>query len=81
MNVSIDGGPGCLMLRCPDLSCGAVVGQCMVNQLATNQDKDKYARYVLRSYVEDSRKTKWCPAPGCDYAIEFVIGSRICDRQ
>ncbi|XP_047332215.1 probable E3 ubiquitin-protein ligase ARI8 isoform X2 [Impatiens glandulifera] len=75
MNVSIDGGPGCLMLRCPDPSCGAAVGQCMVNQLATDQDKDKYARYVLRSYVEDSRKTKWCPAPGCDYAIEFVIGS------
>ncbi|XP_047307724.1 probable E3 ubiquitin-protein ligase ARI7 isoform X2 [Impatiens glandulifera] len=75
INTSIDGGPGCLMLRCPDPSCEASVGQDMVNLLATDDDKDKYARYVVRSYIEDSRKTKWCPAPGCEYAVEFVIGS------
>ncbi|XP_047338421.1 probable E3 ubiquitin-protein ligase ARI8 [Impatiens glandulifera] len=74
INGSINGGPGCLMLRCPDPSCGAAVGNGMVNQLATDQNKEKYARYVLRSYVEDSRKKKWCPAPGCEYAIEFVMG-------
>jgi ariadne-1 len=20
-------------------------------------------------------QTKWCPAPGCEYAVEFVMGS------
>lgn len=20
-------------------------------------------------------QTKWCPAPGCEYAVEFVVGS------
>ncbi|KAJ4956438.1 hypothetical protein NE237_013221 [Protea cynaroides] len=75
VSTSINDGPGCLMLRCPDPSCGAAVGQDMINLLASNEDKEKYSRYLLRSYVEDNRKTKWCPAPGCEYAVDFVVGS------
>ncbi|KAH7858163.1 hypothetical protein Vadar_020720 [Vaccinium darrowii] len=75
MRTSMDGGPGCLMLRCPDPSCCAVVSQDMISLLASDEDKEKYARYLLRSYIEDNRKTKWCPAPGCEYAVEFVVGS------
>ncbi|KAI3906033.1 hypothetical protein MKW92_041988 [Papaver armeniacum] len=37
---------------CPDPSCGAAVGQDLINLL-----------------------TKWCPAPGCDFAVDFVAGS------
>ena len=44
------------MLRCPDPSCGAAVGQDMINSLASNEDKEKYCRYLLRSYIEDSKK-------------------------
>lgn len=53
---AINDGPGCLMLRCPDPSCGAAVGQDMINELATADDKDKYNRYFLRSFIEDNRK-------------------------
>ena len=79
MSTSIDGGPGCLMLRCPDPSCGAAVGQDMISLLASDNNNEKYTRYLLRSYVEDNRKTKWCPAPGCEYAVEFVVGSGVYD--
>ncbi|XP_075660414.1 putative E3 ubiquitin-protein ligase ARI7 [Castanea sativa] len=75
ISTSINDGPGCLMLRCPDPSCGAAVGQDMINSLASNEDKDKYCRYLLRSYIEDSKKTKWCPAPGCEYAVNFEAGN------
>lgn len=44
------------MLRCPDPSCGAAIGQDMIDKLATEEDKEKYARYLLRSYIEDNRK-------------------------
>ncbi|VFQ70591.1 unnamed protein product [Cuscuta campestris] len=75
ISTSINDGPGCLMLRCPDPSCSAAVGQDMVNAFATQDDRDKYNRYFIRSFIEDNRKTKWCPAPGCDYAVDFIIGS------
>ncbi|KAJ9169235.1 hypothetical protein P3X46_017447 [Hevea brasiliensis] len=75
ISTAINDGPGCLMLRCPDPSCNAAVGQDMINELASDEDKEKYSRYFIRSYVEDNRKTKWCPAPGCDYAVDFIVGS------
>ncbi|KAL6503590.1 putative E3 ubiquitin-protein ligase ari8 [Orobanche gracilis] len=75
ISTSINDGPGCLTLRCPDPSCGAAVGQDMIHKLAPDEDKKKYHRYLLRSYVEDSRKIKWCPAPGCESAAEYVVGS------
>jgi len=75
ISTAINDGPGCLMLRCPDPSCAAAVGQDMINALADDDDKEKYGRYLRRSYIEDNRKTKWCPAPGCEYAVEFVMGS------
>ncbi|XP_073030980.1 probable E3 ubiquitin-protein ligase ARI8 isoform X2 [Primulina eburnea] len=74
ISTSINDGPGCLMLRCPDPSCGAAVGQDMVNKIALNDDKVKHSRYFLRSFVEDNRKMKWCPAPGCDFAVDFIVG-------
>ncbi|KAH9727704.1 putative E3 ubiquitin-protein ligase ARI7 [Citrus sinensis] len=75
IGATVNDGPGCLMLRCPDPSCCAAVGQDMIDMLASDEDKKKYSRYLLRSYVEDNRKTKWCPAPGCEHAIDFAAGS------
>ncbi|GLT95588.1 hypothetical protein SLE2022_132620 [Rubroshorea leprosula] len=75
ISTSINDGPGCLMLRCPDPSCRAAVGQDMIKALACDEDREKYCRYFIRSYIEDNRKTKWCPAPGCDYAVDFIVGS------
>lgn len=75
ISATVNDGLGCLMLRCPDPCCRAAVGQDMIDMLASDEDKKKYYRYLLRSYVEDNRKTKWCPAPGCEYAIDFSAGS------
>lgn len=46
------------MLKCPEPSCPAAVGQDMFEKLASKEDKEKYYRYFIRSYVEDNRKVK-----------------------
>lgn len=74
IGTAVTDGPGCLMLRCPDPSCSAAIGQDMIDFLASGVDKKKYTHYLLRSYIENNRKTKWCPAPGCEFAIDFVMG-------
>ncbi|GKV29066.1 hypothetical protein SLEP1_g38037 [Rubroshorea leprosula] len=75
ISTAINDGPGCLMLRCPDPPCRAAVGQDMINAFVSDEDIKKYSRYLIRSYIEDNKKTKWCPAPGCDYAVDFIMGS------
>lgn len=69
ISTSINDGPGCLKLRCPDPSCHAAIGLDMVNDLVNDVYKQKYQRYLVRSFVEDNRLIKWCPAPDCEYAI------------
>lgn len=75
IGTSINDGPGCLTLRCPGPSCSAAVGQDMVNNFVSDEDREKYSRYLLRSYIENNRKTKWCPAPGCNFAVSFDMSS------
>ncbi|KAL8199317.1 hypothetical protein R6Q57_012885 [Mikania cordata] len=68
---AIDDGPGCLTLRCPEVSCDAAVGPGMVHALVGEKKAKKYELFMLRSYVECNKKIKWCPGPGCDYAVLF----------
>ncbi|KAG6557972.1 hypothetical protein Mapa_000151 [Marchantia paleacea] len=74
IHTAISDGPGCLTLRCADPSCGSAIGEDMVLSLVSCQDdRKKFSRYLLRSYVEDNRKAKWCPAPGCEYAVLGLV--------
>ncbi|KAL6216092.1 hypothetical protein ACLB2K_009319 [Fragaria x ananassa] len=72
-----DRGPACLMLRCPEPKCSAAIGPDLIQNVLLMSEKkekdlyDKYKRYLLRSYVENHKKIKWCPAPNCEYAIHF----------
>lgn len=72
ISAAVSQGPGCLSLRCPDPSCRAIVLEGMINKLGKHEDREKYARFALRAYVESGKKTKWCPAPDCTCAVEFV---------
>ncbi|CAN8315590.1 unnamed protein product [Cochlearia groenlandica] len=76
ITVKINDGPGCLMVKCPEPSCSAMLGQDFVNKVITKEEyKDKYYSYFLRSYVEESgNRLKWCPSPGCEHAIDFGVG-------
>ncbi|KAJ4845877.1 hypothetical protein Tsubulata_015943 [Turnera subulata] len=70
VRASIDDGAGCLGLRCPEPKCKIALDQDMV-ELVCGDDgyREKYRRFLLRSYVEGKKWIKWCPAPGCEYAI------------
>ena len=46
------------------------VPKSVVVEVANQADQERYNRYALRSYVEDNGKLEWCPAPGCEHAVE-----------
>lgn len=31
--------------------------------------------FLISFIISVLSQTKWCPAPGCEYAVEFVAGS------
>eukprot|EP00253_Pinus_taeda_P031580 PITA_31580 len=62
-------GAGFLNLRCP--RCRAIVSEDMVFSLGlSEEDLSKYRTYLVRSYVEQNSRLKWCPAPDCAYCVE-----------
>ncbi|CAN6834147.1 unnamed protein product [Brassica oleracea] len=56
ITAKITGGPGCLMVTCPEPSCSAVVVSLLFScSVISNEEyKEKYYRYFFRSYVESS---------------------------
>lgn len=77
MSTAVTDGPGCLMLRCPDPTCGAAVGQDMINLLASKEDQAKFSRYFLRSYIEDNRKVILCLKPSNEI-FSNLTGVNVC---
>ncbi|KAL6519984.1 hypothetical protein OROHE_017127 [Orobanche hederae] len=71
ISAEISCGAGCLMLECPEPGCRAAITSDMVEKLASEADVSRYRHYLLRSYVESSHNRKWCPAAGCDQAVEL----------
>ncbi|CAD6255377.1 unnamed protein product [Miscanthus lutarioriparius] len=67
-------GARCLSLRCPDPSCSAPVVRELVDAVAAGaKDRARYARFWLRSYVEESGgRIKWCGGAGCTRSVEFL---------
>ncbi|CAI9094374.1 OLC1v1030099C1 [Oldenlandia corymbosa var. corymbosa] len=84
VNTAIIDGAGSLFLRCPEPSCRASVAG-MINSLASDENRGKYEDHVLRSFVESKKTIKYCPAPGCEFAIECLIGDgsncKVCDYE
>jgi ariadne-1 len=80
VHAAVEEGARCLSIRCPDPSCSAAVVQDLVHDVADPNDARRYAEFLARSYVEESKKLRWCPAPGCDHAVEFLDGER-CTEQ
>ncbi|KAK3278739.1 hypothetical protein CYMTET_13334 [Cymbomonas tetramitiformis] len=71
LKTGINDGPGCLSMRCPLPDCNSLVPETLIEELVEADELAKYKRFHLRSYVEDNHKVKWCPAPGCCFAVEL----------
>uniref|UniRef100_A0A804MW08 RBR-type E3 ubiquitin transferase n=1 Tax=Zea mays TaxID=4577 RepID=A0A804MW08_MAIZE len=76
---AVGDGARCLALRCPDPSCAAAVVRELVDEVARDDDRARYARFWLRSYVEESGgRIRWCGGAGCTRSVELLGG---CDAE
>mmetsp|Transcript_21929 Transcript_21929/g.40003 ORF Transcript_21929/g.40003 Transcript_21929/m.40003 type:complete len:539 (-) Transcript_21929:2760-4376(-) len=64
-------GIECIFSTCPEAGCPLIVGEDLFKTLLPPALYTKYKNYIIRSYVERRSVVKWCPAPGCEYAVEY----------
>ncbi|KAJ1290803.1 hypothetical protein BS78_02G271100 [Paspalum vaginatum] len=79
VGAAVGDGARCLLLRCPDPGCAAPVARELVEQVAGDEVRARYERFVVRSYVEEGRSKciRWCPGPGCTLAVQSRPGFRL----
>lgn len=66
--LAVEEGKGCLELCCPAPKCGERVRASLVHRLCKPTIVDRYERFWLDTFVEDSKDRKWCPGAGCGRA-------------
>ena len=59
---------------CAIFSWNMQVPATVIDEVACEDDKERYKRFRLRSFVEDNRMYEWCPAPDCEFAVESYVG-------
>lgn len=70
LEVKIKDGPICISARCPAPKCKAIVNENAFKTLVDEASFKKYEHYLARSFVENNDYVKWCPSPGCIYAVK-----------
>ncbi|GLJ47801.1 hypothetical protein SUGI_1009600 [Cryptomeria japonica] len=74
-----ENGIGCLSLKCPQPTCGAALDEDTVLCLITEEwNRKKYEQFLVRTFVGNNERIKWCPARGCEYVVELKSGISQC---
>jgi ariadne-1 len=87
LNSQLQGGRSCINATCMGMRCTkdhAHKFGCSCNELVPSsffyyyvENKElinKYVRWILNSFVEGQKSIKWCPKPGCEYAVNYSGG-------
>jgi ariadne-1 len=83
IKTQIDTGPTCINAFCfgmrtgpkgETLKCREAIPYELFEKFCSESDMHKYNKWLLDSYVECSGVIKWCPKPGCKYAVEYTQG-------
>ena len=51
------------------VSSPVLVSRAAVRKLAPSEIYEKYCKFLMRSFVDDNEKVKWCPATDCSNAV------------
>ena len=77
IDVAVQGGPSCTELACPAAQCTARVPESMIKALGAEKVSKRWNSFMIRSFVDQNRSARWCPRPGCEYAVEYPGGGAI----
>ncbi|KAL9651307.1 hypothetical protein ABK040_001259 [Willaertia magna] len=66
---SITNGVSCLHASCLKQGCSVMITEALVKELVPEEYYKIYNKYLVRSFVDDNPRIKWCPAPDCGRAV------------
>ncbi|KNE57025.1 hypothetical protein AMAG_02785 [Allomyces macrogynus ATCC 38327] len=67
-------------ITCMGAKCKLIVDAATVAALVDAATLSRYETLLLRTFVDDSKYLRWCPAPNCDRAIECHVARTQLDK-
>ncbi|KAI8337085.1 hypothetical protein BC941DRAFT_352979 [Chlamydoabsidia padenii] len=68
-----------LLIECPQYECKAMVDDTTIQRVVNETTMNRYRRLQIYAFVDNNSYLRWCPAPGCDYAVECKVPARSLD--
>ncbi|KAL1925647.1 uncharacterized protein VTP21DRAFT_530 [Calcarisporiella thermophila] len=62
-------------IECPAADCNLIIDEKTVQMVVTPEVHQRYRDLLNRTFVDDNDFLRWCPAPGCEYAVECHVPS------
>lgn len=77
LDSEVSAGLTCTLSRCPSMNsgekkCRELITYQTFAKYVTKEQLEKLTRWLVASYVDCSPTLRWCPKPGCDYAVELI---------
>lgn len=73
----VEEGSSGIDARCMQAGCNMRVGHTVFEQLLPSSKLETYWKWLCKSYTDDNKRIKWCPALGCEMCYEKSIYSSI----
>ena len=70
LEAKLSDGPDCIFAKCPDIECNNIVPPRIFKQLLSREKYTRYKLYQVNSFVDTTKKRKWCPGRDCNKIVE-----------
>eukprot|EP01091_Cochliopodium_minus_P020130 TRINITY_DN869_c0_g1_i2.p1 TRINITY_DN869_c0_g1~~TRINITY_DN869_c0_g1_i2.p1 ORF type:complete len:270 (-),score=59.60 TRINITY_DN869_c0_g1_i2:372-1181(-) len=72
----IESGPKCVFAECMKTGCRLICREEFYKKIVSESHVNRYLFFLERSFVDHNPRVKWCPSPGCSFAISCEIKNR-----
>lgn len=85
---TVEKGKDCLMAKCPLAGCPIIIPKSIYAKYLSPKLLLEYKKYLCKSFTDDNKYVRWCPAIGCKYLayneqltlieIKCTCGNKFC---
>lgn len=68
-----EGGSSLQAIPCAGHNCAVNLSDSTVIKILSGEKLEKYQQMITNKFVQCNRLIKWCPCPGCNYAIKVMM--------
>lgn len=71
LSAQMTDGPEAVFTKCPIHPCKLLVSDELFRELLDPEIYKKYEEYYKNTFIGMNKRTKWCPSPGCNRAVDY----------